>query len=383
LVASVLAHELEDVKEPGASAKIRGSDGALAGDVGLPTPAVGECITVDHGGAATRICTALLEDGSQVVLGVSAQDERERRALTAWALLAGALVGAAIGGIASYRSARWTIAPLTELGDRVRRIDADAPRSELLDPTARHAEIEDMRAAIVELVDRLRVSLTHAQTFAAQAAHELRTPLAVLAGELELMIESARAASDDPSKVAALARLHGVVLGLTRLAQRLLVLAAPGRTHDGGARRGEPVDLADVVEVVRAALAPAARQRLIFEIDDDTLVRGDPELLRSLLQNAIDNAVKFSTGTVSLRITGTDCARIDVVDKGPGVPAEDRERVFAAFYRRADALSRATPGHGLGLALIAHVAAVHGGRATFLDTPGGAHLRIELPRWSG
>jgi two-component system, OmpR family, sensor kinase len=374
VLASVLSHELNDVKEPGASAAIVDGGRTVVGDASLPELPAGECTTTEHSGSPRRVCAELLADGTLVLLAVSAEDERERWGLMAWGLLGGALLGAAIGGIASHRSASWTIAPLTALGDRVRRIDAEAPHAELLDPPARHAEIEELRAAIAQLVERLGVSLGHAQSFAAQAAHELRTPLALLAGELELMIER------EPGDASELRRLHGQVQGLIRLAQRLLVLAGPGRAP---AEHGEAVDLADVVELIRVALPSAASERLRVELDDDVIVRGDPELLRSMIHNAVENAMKFSDGPVDLRIRGDARATIDIVDRGPGIPREDRDKVFNAFYRRGDPRTRGTPGHGVGLALVAHVATAHGGHVELRDAAVGTHLRVELPRWSG
>src|SRR5690606_8633760 len=116
--------------------------------------------------------------------------------------LIGGLIGAMLGGLASWRTARWALAPLIDLRDRVRQIDPDAPSAEPLAPGSEHAEIEELRRAIASLVERLAVSLRHAQQFASQAAHELRTPLAVLAGELELLAETSE--TDRPT----LERLH-------------------------------------------------------------------------------------------------------------------------------------------------------------------------------
>ncbi len=375
VLASVLDHELADVKQPNAVGSIVEAGAVIAGDRELPIVAAGACELIELHGLPRRVCAQQLDEGRVVALGVSAQDERERRTLILWGLVVGALLGGAIGGFASHRSASWTIAPLTELGTRVRRIDAEAPSAQLLDPPARHAEIEELRAAIAQLVERLGASLTHAQSFAAQAAHELRTPLAVLGGELDLLIEAAR----DPAEVEVLRRLHARVDELVRLVQRLLVLARPGRAP---AEQGEAVELADVVQLVHEGLAPELRARVQVESTDDTVVRGDPELLRALVQNAVDNALKFSKGPVQLRLAAAEHVTIDVLDSGPGIPAHERAQVFAPFYRRSDANTRRAPGHGVGLALVAHVAAAHGGHAELRDRDVGAHLHIELPRWS-
>ncbi|HEY6879450.1 MAG TPA: ATP-binding protein, partial [Polyangiales bacterium] len=140
----------------------------------------------------------------------------------------------------------------------------------------------------------------------------------------------------------------------------------------------EVVDLTDVAD---AALAALDRTRIEIEADDDVIVRGDQTLLRALVLNALENALKFSEGPVALRIRKGSEARIEVDDRGPGVPPEERERVFRPFYRSALARAGGASGHGIGLALIARVAWVHGGRAEFVESPRGAALRVHLPLW--
>jgi two-component system OmpR family sensor kinase len=375
ILASVLAHELKDVKQPGANAVILEQGRAIAGDPSVPAAPQRACTTTGHGPMARRVCAVPLQGERVLVLAVSAVDERERFALVAWALVIGALVGAAAGGVLSHRGAAWAMAPVTDLRDRVRAIDPAAPRSELLDPPARHAEIEALREAVAELVERLGESLAHAQSFAAQAAHELRTPLSLLAGELELMLESTTLTADDARIIE---RLRMNVADLVALTQRLLVLAGPGRLP---VEVGEPVDLSDVLEAVLENVTPAQATRIRATTADDVVVRGDPELLRSMLHNAVDNALKFSSGPVELSVSANEDAILDVVDHGPGVAAGDRRRIFAPFVRGRGESARTVPGHGIGLALIAHVVQAHGGRAAFVDVPSGACLRIRLPLW--
>ena len=372
VLADVLAHELEDVDQPGASAVILSrSSEAVAGDPSLPSLSPGECRAIELIDHPRRACAVALGEHT-LVLGVSAQDEHERLRLLAWALVLGALVGAAIGGAASLWAARWALAPLDQLRDHVRRIDANAPSSSGLEP-AQHEEIEELRAAIASLVDRLAESLGHAQSFAAQAAHELRTPLAVLAGELELLGESG---GDDH---AAIQRLRERVHALGQLIQRLLVLANPGSI---AAERGEAIDLMDILEHAQSHLDPSQAARIQCRCEDDLIVRGDPELLRAMLANAIDNALKFSSEPVEVIANRhEDEIWLEVIDLGPGIPIELRDRVFTAFYRSPDART-GTQGHGIGLALIRHVAEVHGGNCEFVEQPRGARLRIHLPSWS-
>jgi two-component system sensor histidine kinase TctE len=144
--------------------------------------------------------------------------------------------------------------------------------------------------------------------------------------------------------------------------------------------RGEAVDLADLVDLVLDVLPGELRARVHASVGEDMLVRGDAELLRAMLANAIDNALKFSAGPVELDVCereGQLC--IEVRDQGPGLAPDERERVFAPFVRAARTSKVA--GHGLGLALIRHVAVVHAGSAAFADADRGARLVMQLPRW--
>src|SRR5262249_19172723 len=147
------------------------------------------------------------------------------------------------------------------------------------------------------------------------------------------------------------------------LVQRLLVLAQPARLD---ARQAELVDLSDVATAALAGLPAAAQARVAIAVADDVVVRGDAALLRALLHNGIENALKFSGDQVAVRIAEVDgAAQLDVIDRGPGVPPEERSRVFRPFYRAAAVRAQGTGGHGIGLSLIARVAWRHGGTAAF------------------
>jgi signal transduction histidine kinase len=127
---------------------------------------------------------------------------------------------------------------------------------------------------------------------------------------------------------------------------------------------------------------PDARARIAAQSEDELLVRGDAALLASMLENALGNALKFTDDTIDLRITSHGAqAWIEVIDRGPGVPSDERRLVFALFYRTVSARAQGAVGHGLGLALIARVAQAHGGQAEFIEAPRGAHLRVQIPRW--
>ncbi len=369
-----LDDEIEDVELPAARARIDGALGLVTGDAALPRAEPGECTDGVLAGAPIRTCTVALGGGT-LTLATSARETEARRPLLAWSTLAGLLIGALLGGIASHRAAVWALGPLAELSARVRRVRPADPDPDVLAPSLEHAELEVLRTEIAELVERLRDALSSARGFAAQAAHELRTPLTTIAGELELLAESVQP-EDAASVMAARERVDDLVT----LVQRLLILAQP----DPLAGSAETVDLADVLVSVRSGLPAASRERVDARADDDVIVRGDAALLGALLTNAIDNALKFSTARVSVRITQSDDrARIEVKDEGPGIAKSELERVFAPFYRSADARRSGALGHGVGLALIAHVARVHGGSAQIESAPGeGTRLIVRLPAWT-
>lgn len=365
---TALWHELEDdIRIPGARALISGL-GSPIGDLTIAALAPHTCAERDIGGAALRLCSVPFRDGV-LTLAVDDAHAREQRAIFWWALVMGLVVGAMMGGAASLWVAAWSLRPLSRFRERVEEIDPSNPTSSDLGPPASEMEVESLRRALMDLLRRLGESLSVARSFAADASHELRTPLSTIGAELELLEETA-IESDRP----ALQRARRRVLHLSALVERLLVLARPE-----GERGSDAVEISELFEDVRRALVPADRARVHLEAPDELTVRGDATLLRAMIGNALDNALKFSWGPVSCtaRADGSEVL-IEVSDEGPGVPAADRARMFEPFVRG----SRSRPGHGIGLALIDRVARSHGGHARFGDVELGARLEVRLPAWS-
>jgi two-component system sensor histidine kinase TctE len=319
-----------------------------------------------------RVCT-VVSRGRDITLAITATHAGSLRNIMLWGTMVSVLVGILSGVLFGGVAARWGLRPFEKLREQVRRVKPDAPDVAVLEPPAAYSEIEALRAAVGDLVERLGASLALAQRFAAHASHELRTPLTVIAGDLDLALENAASADRD-----GLLRIRAHVQELSRMIERLLVLAVPSHT-----RAGEAVDLADAADAVLGSLAADRRSRVRLEREDDVLVEGDPTLLTLALTNAVENALKFSADEVLLRVGGDEHeAWVEVVDEGPGVPSAERERVFEAFYRAAATQTDRTRGLGLGLALVAHVVRGHRGRVGFVDTERGARLRMTFPRWS-
>ncbi|RKI00426.1 sensor histidine kinase [Corallococcus sp. AB004] len=277
----------------------------------------------------------------------------------------------------SRRVARWAARPLTELSEALSRIQPGGPLPAPLHAPARYGEVNAVRTALVDLLTRLHEALDQSRRFAANAAHELRTPLTTLRVELELQAETPQ-----PQDTAlALERMLRTVTSLGVLVERLMVLADGTQ---GELALSEPVSLSDLVEDVVRALPEGEQRRIDVDAGTRGIIPGDGHLLRQLVDNAVENALKFSNGgrvRVSLQQSG-DATLLDVRDEGPGIAPEDSMRVFEPFYRTPSARA-GKQGHGIGLSLVALVARAHRAHAEFLPSPRGAHLRLSFPRATG
>lgn len=352
-------------------------DGAReAGDAFMFAPPVGACESrlVERG--RVRACARSYRD-ELVLVAAQPLDEAWLYWLYGCAAFGAIVLGAGTGVLSSRALSRWAVDPLESLARALRTSSPDAPARLALGPPSDYEEVEAVRSALADLTLRLQLHLDQATRFAADAAHELRTPLTALRAELELLAEER-----PPNERAALERACTRVERLSGLVERLLVLALPSDNLRHGF---ETVALADLAEEVRSELREAERARVELAISDDGLVRGDPRLLASLLANALTNSLKFAPeGPIELRVeqrldVSAPEVHLAISDRGPGIPAELRDRVFQPFYR---VNAGAVKGHGLGLALIAHIARAHGGTAEFEDTRPGSRLSIRLPAWT-
>ncbi|MBN1608938.1 MAG: HAMP domain-containing histidine kinase [Polyangiaceae bacterium] len=379
-VRDELNDENREIAPSGIRLAVLDHGAVIAGDTRAPSVAAGSCTS---GGAVGQRVRACAEPYGPWVLVASQSTDVERLWWSYVAAALGALLlGAVSGGALSVGLTRWAVSPLRGLARALCRSDPNTPTSIELGPPTRCEEVEAIRTALSELMDRIQVLLDQAQRFAADAAHELRTPLTVMRAELELLAEE-----KSGTERKALERACARASRLSDLVERLLVLALPGERLAEGF---ETVSLGDLVNDVVSQLDETRRARVELELGTEGLVRGDVQLLGSLVSNAIGNALKFSkSGPVTVCVEDRACdpdpdpswVALEVRDMGPGVPAGLRERVFLAFYRaRRD--RDGNGGHGLGLALIGHIARVHGGRAEFLDVPQGACLLVLLPAWA-
>ena len=316
---------------------------------------------------------------------VSATDHSRRVTVSA---LARALSIAALPLlILTFVLGRWTVRrALRPLEDMTHRAGALSPESGALTlgGAGGLVELERLRVAFDRLLSRLDEQLRAERQFASDASHELRTPLTVLSGEIELALAGTGHA---PEVRAGLTRAAGQVGTMRELVEALLLIRRAGETEPDALGAFEPVDLSDVVAAARRDAEshhPGRGADLTVSVAMDVIVSGHPLLLTAGVRNLLDNAFKFTSvgNAVRVAVSADDSwAFVQVDDAGEGVAPEDRERVFDAFFRGAEARA-AQAGFGLGLPILRRVARAHGGDVMLeRSSLGGACFTLRLPRW--
>jgi two-component system sensor histidine kinase QseC len=245
-----------------------------------------------------------------------------------------------------------------------------------LDASRAPGEVRPMVQALNSLLRRMTETLESERRFTANAAHELRTPLAAIQAQLH----TARAAENATEREAAFGQLQrGVERGI-RLVGQLLTLAR--LDPDQALPDAVEVKLGQVAETVCAELAPLALQRgqtLELDVEPDLPpVLGNADMLSMLITNLVDNAIRYTQrgGRIGIEVRRTDDGLlIAVSDDGPGIPAAQRDRVFERFYRLA---AQDQPGTGLGLAICRRIAELHRARITLSDGPEGKGLVVSV-----
>lgn len=270
-----------------------------------------------------------------------------------------------LGG-ASFLAVRNSLLPLHRLAMEVQSRDVH-----MLTPVQTSAvpeEVAPLIEALNRLLARLQAAFAAQRAFIADAAHELRSPLTALRMQLQLLDR----APDAAALATARSELGAAVERAIHLAGQLLTLARneprPGAEPLQEVELNRPVT--DAVADAHA-LALARNIDLGLECDPAVRVRGDPEALRVLVRNLVDNAVRYTPpgGHVQVCLRRQPSgALVEVVDSGPGIPAEERDRVFDRFHRRAGAPEG---GSGLGLAIVRAIADRHGASVRLSDAPGG------------
>jgi two-component system sensor histidine kinase TctE len=313
---------------------------------------------------------------------VVAQTREERESL-ARGILTNAFLPIALavlaGGGLIWFGVRQALAPLASLERSIRaRQPHDFCPIEIPPP----AEVSQLVQAINSLLARLHGNLDTMQTFLADAAHQIRTPLASLRLQAELAADE-----DDPESLRkSVGRIHRNAVEASQLTSQLLSHAMV--IHRSEALEPEAIDLPSLLDHVVQRARPISDDVLIrLDIDEeakDAVIAGDPISLNEAMTNLVDNAVKYAGrgGDVTVRLCPHPDGggfMIDMADRGPGIPDAEKDTVLRRFGRGA--AGAGTTGSGLGLAIVKAVTDAHGGALRLLDRPGGGLIvRLELPR---
>jgi two-component system, OmpR family, sensor kinase len=360
--------------------QIWGPDGAQifrSRGAALPTQAVLGFSDTTFNGVRYRVYSLLTPEHTiQIAQDLDARQARAQalalRAVLPIALLAPLLM-MAVGWLISR-----SLAPVERMRKQVagRAADDLSP----LPDAGLPLEVLPLVRELNLLFERVRRAFTAQQEFVADAAHELRSPLTAL----KLQAQALRRAHDEGSREAAITRLNDGIDRAIQLMGQLLVLAREGGEADA-AERSQRVELQEVARQAVADVLPNAQAKHIdiglASAEPSVWVRGQPEPLRILLRNLLDNAVKYTPDGGQVDITlamPQGVASLAVEDSGPGIPEAERERVFDRFYRTPDA--RAT-GSGLGLAIVKAIAGRHGASVLLGSSAklGGLKAEVRFP----
>jgi len=298
------------------------------------------------------------------------------RDLLAWRVPVSILFGA----FAAWWLSGFALQPLSRMAAAARLIDVTA-LDRRLPVRGAGDELDRVAGAFNETLGRLEHAVAEMRQFSAALAHELRTPLAALRGDIELAL---RAPGASEAHQAAFAGQLDEIDRLTRLIDQLLTLARAeaGQIH----LRFAPVELGALADSIVGQLEPLAEARSIglgCAQAEAVVVDGDAGWLQRLLLNLLDNALKFTPadGRIAVRVSRDgDAARIDVQDTGVGLSPDDAPHVFERFFRADPARSSSTPGAGLGLSLVQWIAVQHHGTVTVRSRLGeGSTFTVRLP----
>jgi signal transduction histidine kinase len=308
-------------------------------------------------------------EGSAISPIKDAQSEVERTFLIVGAVTLFAAL------LAGYLLAARTAAPLRRMALRAAEVDAGDLTPRLAPEPGAAAELRTVVEAFNHMLDRLDLAFSRQRRFVSDASHELRTPLTAIRGQLEVLARAQNPGGEEIRRVEALTMTE--VGRVERLVDDLLVLA---RLDEGTRPSLRDVE---VVPFLRGlAEGPGGDGAEVGELVAGS-VRCDPDLIAQVIRNLLSNARRHAGpgGRVVLSAVASDkqlTVRVD--DDGPGVPPEERDRVFDRFHRSQSGRDRASGGSGLGLGIARSLIELHGGRIWIGESPlGGARAAFELP----
>jgi heavy metal sensor kinase len=292
------------------------------------------------------------------------------------ALVLSIVIGLILAVISGSLVARSALSPVKRITRTARSIEAGTDLSRRVAYPGPQDEIGELAATFDSMIDRLDHAFSLQKQFVADASHELRSPLTVIRGNLDVL----RRNPDDENRWQSLRAIETETDRMVAIVNDLLLLA---ELEAGQVGPEEKVNLKELVQDELDRLVPVAGKReLSAGRLEDLSTRGDARLLQQMLANLVTNAIKYTPDggavTVALYRDG-DLARIEVADTGIGIAAEHLPHIFERFYRVDKARSRAAGGTGLGLAIVKSIAEQHGGGVAVSSEAGkGSTFTVRL-----
>jgi two-component system OmpR family sensor kinase len=293
-------------------------------------------------------------------------------------LIGGGMVFLIISNLLAYVVAAPALRPIRQATGTAAEIAATADFSRRIEGNDQPGEVGELVRTLNELVRKVETTLDAHRAFLADSSHELRRPLAVLRGNLEVLGSPALPADERQAIIAEteeesrrMSRILSDLLLLSQVESRLILQLAP-------------VDLTDLVRGV----AEQQRQRfpgreITFESDvPHVRVEADEQRVRQVLENLVENAARYSTPDQPIDITVRRNGRFavaEVKDHGPGMSEDEAKHAFERFFRGSRSRRQHADGSGLGLAIVRHIAEAHGGGVALTSTPSGTTVKVELP----
>jgi two-component system, OmpR family, sensor kinase len=335
---------------------------------------------IDLGGLRVYVRPVVRNGQTVAMVGVGeplAPVVRAQHGVARTFLIAGlfALLAAAVAG---YLVASRVSSPLRRMARTATEVTA-GDISHRMGPTSASEEIAVLAASFDNMLDRLDDAFARQRAFVSDASHELRTPLTILRGQLEVLARQPDVSREDVTRVTRL--VSAETERMERLVDDLLLLA---KTEEGSPLNKRPIELRDYVHDVFDALSLTADRDFELGAVSDVTLQADPDRLAQVIHNLAQNAVAHTPDGGLVRLSAASngrYVRFAVEDDGPGIPPDQRDRIFDRFHRTDYSRARTAGGSGLGLAIARALVEAHGGHIRAGESPeGGARVEFDLPR---
>ncbi|OGO21025.1 MAG: hypothetical protein A2144_10985 [Chloroflexi bacterium RBG_16_50_9] len=326
--------------------------------------------TVSLYDSVTQNTILLIQTGDTLAQVTTAQNQLWR-----YTLIVG-IAGSALAIVVGFFLLRQGFRPLDRILSRVREIGSKNLATKIPEETS-PPELQELANTLNGMLERLDTAFKAREIFIAGVSHDLRTPLTVLQGQIDVMLMQPSLGQEDRQS---LQKMSTEVRRLTRMTNNLLL---SGQLESNPTFTPEEIDLGDLLnEVVREMGALAHGLDLKVSIPEIVVVPGDRDLLKQLVLNVVDNAIKFTPrgGAIELSLNDEDAwAVIEVKDTGQGIPREYLSRITEPFYK-VNTRNSGHGGAGLGLAIVKQVVDLHGGQLDIQSQVGvGTKVTVKLP----